>query len=84
MKNRILVTTLILIILVALIVVIFNKKANENSGLSKIEQQSQILHLPDNIDISIFSSKKFLELKKYGPQDIKIDEIGRKNPFAPY
>ncbi len=50
-----------------------------------LEGSSQILKLPDNIDLSIlFSDKKFLELKKYGPKEIKIEEVGRRNPFAPY
>lgn len=86
MKNKFTTVLFILFLLTGLIIgfIFWKLKSREVKQAKGIESLSEILKLPDDIDISVFSNKKFLELKKYGPKEIKIEQVGRRNPFAPY
>lgn len=85
MKNKF-TTVLFILLLTGLIIgfIFWKFKSREVKQAKGVESLSEILKLPDNIDTSVFSNKKFLELKKYGPKEIKIEQVGRRNPFAPY
>lgn len=85
MKNKFtLVFTMFVLMGLAIGFTLWKFKSADVKQSQDFQNLSEILKLPDNIDLSIFSDKKFLELKKYGPNEIKIEEVGRRNPFAPY